>query len=299
MTVDIVAHLLALVAKNGIPAARECHLHQIRQKTVQLNPGVRWPRQTAASKDPHLHVEIAPIFLRDEIRRRFRSAEQRMQRLVDPAGLGDAREIFRPRVVVPLLQLHERNLVGRIAINLVRAQKYEYRLGRMLARRFQEIYRAERIHLEIDQGNLSGLFVRRLRRAVHDQIEALRSKEFFDGRSVANVQRRVGEPLGHGLQPLQIPERVARRAEENPPHVVIHAHNFMSLPVEMLDRFRTNQSAAAGDQNFHPFESIPLPMGRKSINAVDFPRTAFLKWLNSGREGHSLTKKSTSSRAVF
>ena len=131
----------------------------------------------------------------------------------------------------------------------------------MLARRFQEIHRAERIHLEIEQGNLSRFIVRRLRRAVDDQVEALCSKEFFDGCSVANVQRRVCEPLGHTLQPLQIPERIACRAEENPPHVVIHAHNFMPLPVEMLDRFRTDQSAAAGNQNFHPFESIPLPHG--------------------------------------
>ena len=73
------------------------------------------------------------------------------------------------------------------------------------------------------------------------------------------------------LQPLQIPERIARRAEEDRPHVVIHAHNFMSLPVEMLDRFRTNQSTAAGDQNFHPFESIPLPMGRYSYKRSGFP----------------------------
>src|SRR6266480_5240303 len=67
----------------------------------------------------------------------------------------------------------------------------------------------------------------------------------------------------------------------------------------MLDRLRTDQSAAAGDQNFHPFESIPLPVGRKSINAVDFPRTAFLKWLKSGTRGSLPHKKSTSSRTVF
>src|SRR6267378_3966573 len=154
----------------------------------------------------------------------------------------------------------------------------------MLACRFQEIHRAERIHVEIEQGNLSRLIVRRLRRAVDDQIEALRSKEFFDGCSVANVQRRMCEPLGHTLQPLQIPERVARGAEENAAHVVVHAHNFMPLPVKVLGRFRTDQSTAAGDQNFHPFESIPLPMRRKSINAVEFPRTAFLKIAEIGDE---------------
>src|SRR5258708_39474331 len=208
-----------------------------------------------------------------------------MQCLIDPAALSDARKILRPRVVIPLLQLRKPNFIRRIAINLVRAQKYENRLGRMLARRFQKVYRAKRIHLEIKQRNLPRFILRRLRRAEDNQIELLRSKEFFDARSVPNVQRRVREPLGHALQPLQIPERVARRAEENPAHVVVHSHNFMPLSVEMLYRFRADQSAAAGNNNLHPFESIPLPMGRKSKIAVELPRTAFLNWLRSGTRG--------------
>jgi hypothetical protein len=52
----------------------------------------------------------------------------------------------------------------------------------------------------------------------------------------------------------------------------------------VLGRFRTDQSAAAGDQNFHPFESILLHVGRKSVNAVEFPRTASLKWAEIGDE---------------
>ena len=96
-----------------------------------------------------------------------------------------------------------------------------------------------------------------------DQIKAVRSKQFFDGRPVANIQRRVCEPLGHTLQPFQVPQRVACRAEENPPHVVVHTHNFMPLPVEMLHRLRTDQPAAARDENLHPFESVPLSISCK------------------------------------
>jgi hypothetical protein len=70
--------------------------------------------------------------------------------------------------------------------------------------------------------------------------------------------------MSSALQPLQIPKRVARRPEEHFSHVVVHAHNFMPLPVEMLDRFRTNQSAAAGNKNFHPFESILPSVGCQS-----------------------------------
>src|SRR5260370_11435169 len=231
---------------------------------MKFQAGVRWPRQAAASKDTYLHVEVAPIFLRDQVRRRFRSAKKRMQRLIDPAGLADTRKIFHPRVVVPLLRLFEWNLIRRIAINLIRTQKYEHRLWRMQPRGFQKVHRAKRVHLEIDQRNLARLIVRRLRGAVDDQIKALRSKQLLDGCPVANVQRRVREPLGHALQPLQIPERIACRAEKDPPHVVVYPDDFMPVPVEMLHRFRSDQSAAPSDKNFHLFESIPLYMSRKS-----------------------------------
>jgi hypothetical protein len=134
----------------------------------------------------------------------------------------------------------------------------------VLACRFEKIHGAERVNLEIEQGNVPRLVMGRLRRAVDDQIKTVRSKKLFDSGAVANVQRRVCEPLGRGLQPLQIPERVASSAEENPAHVVVHTHDFMALPIEMLDRIRTDEPAAAGDKNFHPLESIPFPMGGKS-----------------------------------
>src|SRR5260370_9573738 len=128
----------------------------------------------------------------------------------------------------------------------------------MLSRRLQEVYGPERVHLEIQQGNLPRFIMGRLCRAVDYQVKPMRSKQFFNGRPVANIQRRMCESLGYTLEPLQIPERVARLAEENPPHVVVHADNFMPLPVEMLHIFRTDQPAAACDEHLHPLESVPL-----------------------------------------
>ena len=199
MAVNIVPHLLAFISKNRVSGAAERHLHQVRQKTVQLHAGMRWPGQTAAPKDSDSHVEVASIFLRGKIRRRLGSSKERMQCLIDPACFGDTRKIFRPRVVVPLLQLLQGNLIRCIAINLVGAQKNENCLGQMLSCRFEEIHRPNCIHLEVEQWNLSRLIVRRLRRAVNDQIEALRSKEFFNARPVADIQRRMCESLGHTL----------------------------------------------------------------------------------------------------
>jgi hypothetical protein len=74
----------------------------------------------------------------------------------------------------------------------------------------------------------------------------------------------VCESLRRTLQPLQIPERIARRPEENLPHIVVHADNFMPLPVEMFGRLRTDQAAATGDKYFHSLESTPLTTVRES-----------------------------------
>jgi hypothetical protein len=43
------------------------------------------------------------------------------------------------------------------------------------------------------------------------------------------------KPLGHTLQPLQIPESVACEAKENPAHAVVHANNF-TLGAKKWDR---------------------------------------------------------------
>ena len=210
---------------------------------------MRRPGQAAATEDAHVHPEIAPVFLRHQVRRRFRRAKQRMQRAVDPAGFLHALVIFRARIVIASRKFLQRNLVGRVAINFVRAQKNEYGFGTMLPRGLQQIHGAQSVHLEIEQGNLPRFIVRRLRRAVHDQIETPRAKQLFHGRAVANVQRCVRKALRNALQPLQIPQRVARGPKKHAPHVVIYARDFVPLPVEILDRFGSDQPAAACNQN--------------------------------------------------
>src|SRR5690242_21656590 len=93
--------------------------------------------------------------------------------------------------------------------------------------------------------------MRRLRRTMDDQVEVLRAKEFFNGGAAANVQSGVREPLGRALQPLQVPQRVSLWPEEHTAHVVVHAGNFVALPVKMFHRFRANQAAASSNEYLH------------------------------------------------
>ncbi len=126
----------------------------------------------------------------------------------------------------------------------------------MLPGHLQQIDRAQGVDFEIQERNFPRFVVRRLCRAMHNQVESLRAEEFFDGRAIANINGSVREPLGGVLQPLQVPERVARGAKKHSPHIVVYAEDFVPLAVEMLDRLGADESAAAGNENFHRAASL-------------------------------------------
>src|ERR1700738_1831366 len=89
---------------------------------------------------------------------------------------------------------------------------------------------------------------------MHDQIELVPAEQFFDGRSVTNVQCHMHEPLCRAPQPLQIPQRVAGLPKTHPTHLVVDAHNFVPICVEVPPRLRPNQSAASRHENLHASE---------------------------------------------
>src|SRR5579864_2901382 len=99
-----------------------------------------------------------------------------MQGAVDAAGFVDAVMIFRTGVVIARAEFLEWNFVGRVAVNLIGAQKNEHGLGTMLVRGFEEMEGAESVHLEVENRDIARLVVRRLRGAMDNQAEAVRSE---------------------------------------------------------------------------------------------------------------------------
>ena len=61
----------------------------------------------------------------------------------------------------------------------------------------------------------------------------------------------------------RVDQRATGLAKKHPPHVVIHADDFVPKPVEVRHRLRPNQPGAAGYQNLHP--AGPLPERRAQI----------------------------------
>src|SRR5256885_17099360 len=68
---DVVARLFAFVPEYAIRTAAHGTDHNIREKSVQLGSGMGRTGQTAAAKGNGRHPKIAPVFLNEQIGRRF------------------------------------------------------------------------------------------------------------------------------------------------------------------------------------------------------------------------------------
>ena len=166
---------------------------------------MRRAREAAAAENPHAHSEIAAVFLRVDVRGNFGSAEQRMQRAVNAAGFVDSFVIGRIGIVVASRGLLQRLLVGRVAVHFVGAHENKCGVAAMLARGFQQIHGAQRVHFKIQERDVRRFVMRRLRRAMDDQVEAIFAEQRHDPVAVSNIERQRSELSRSFLEPLEIP----------------------------------------------------------------------------------------------
>src|SRR6266480_1914633 len=159
--------------------------------------------------------------------------------------------IFGIGIVVARLHLNQGHLIGSIAIDFVGAHVNEHGLGTVLARSFEQVQGADGIYIKIDERNLSSLVVRWLSGAVNNAIEARLTEKREDGFPVADIQIPVSKVASASLQTSEIPSRIACRAEELLPHVVVNAGYTVSLALEIQHGFGANQSIATTNQNMH------------------------------------------------
>ncbi len=190
---DVVADLLALVAEHRVAVAADRAFHQVRQEAVEFGPGMARPGQAAAPEHRRLHAEVAAVFLNQHIRRDLGSAEQAVQGLVDAHGLRDS--VSGPgmlgRQFPAGFQLDQRQVVRRVAIDLVGAGEDEYRPFRMAARRFQQVEGAVGVGGEIGHRLPRRPVVGGLGRRVDHRrdLPAVASEDGVDRRRVADIHR--------------------------------------------------------------------------------------------------------------
>ena len=80
---DLVAYLLPFVAEHRVFLVAHGRLDEVAQEAMKLHPGVAGARQTRAAKRPGPKPVVAPVFLHQNVRCNFRSAEQAVRALVN------------------------------------------------------------------------------------------------------------------------------------------------------------------------------------------------------------------------
>ena len=136
---------------------------------MQLRAGVGGTGQATAAKTGRRHSEIAAVFLHQNIRGRFRCAEERMLRVIDAHRFGNAGLVFVALGDFPAQrQLAQRQPIRRVAIDFVRRGENEGRFRAKIPRRFEQIQGAVGIDGEIGLRIARRPIMRRLRGRVHD-----------------------------------------------------------------------------------------------------------------------------------
>ena len=140
---------------------------------MQLHTTVMLSGQASSSKHPHIHPKVATVFLSHDVRSRLAGTKQAVHGSINATGLAYAIEIFRAGVVPAGGLFLEWHFIGSISIDLIGRHEYEDRFGLSLPGCFQQIERAHCINVEINKRNVASFVMRRLSRAMDDQIETI------------------------------------------------------------------------------------------------------------------------------
>ena len=172
---DVVPHLLAAVAVDGVVLACHGAAHQVREEPVQPRAGMVRAGEAPAAKADGRHVEVAAVLLDDEIGRSLRGSEERMEAVVDRHRDRDAARSTRALgELEPRLELLERKEVRTVAVDLVRRREDERRLGLVQPRRLEQVDRPGGVDREVRQRLRCSPVVRGLGGGVDDELEARR-----------------------------------------------------------------------------------------------------------------------------
>jgi hypothetical protein len=246
--VDVVADLFAFVAEDFVFAPLEVAFDQVAEKAVQLDAAVVGPGKAAAAQTTGGHSEVASVFLDHNVGGDFGSAEERVFGLVDGEGLGDAVLVGGISVVPSGLEFAQREVVGGVAIDFVRAHVDEGRLGTGAAGGLEKIHGADRVGVKVVKGNASSSVMAGLGGGMDDGIGFEPGNEVENALTIPDVELVMGEVFQLGGEAVLIPAGIALLAEEDGALVVVHAVDVPAELVEVDADFAADEAGGTGDE---------------------------------------------------
>jgi len=260
MGMNIIPNLLAEIAENPVQTLGDIDLDEVAEKTVQFHSGVMGAGQTSTPEAAGLQTEVAPVFLHHDVSRNLRSPEDRMLAPIDAEILPDTVVVLLPGVFPAGFQLLQRQLVGRVPIDLVRGHVDKGGIGRRTPGGLQEIERPDGIDVEIIKGATGCEIVTGLSRRMNNDIRPQFLEQTQHLGPVPDIEFMMAEiPTAFRKAPL-VPAGIAPGTEEIRPHVVVHSVEFPAPCIKMTDDLGTDQTARTGYQHFHQIS--PPPAGR-------------------------------------
>ena len=250
--VDVITDLFALVAEDFVFAADEIALDQVGEEAVEFDAGVIGAGEAAAAEAAGGHAEVAAVFLDHDVRGGLGGTEEGVFGLIDGKVLGDAVGVAWIGVVPAGLEFGQGDGVWFVTIDLVGGHVGERGLRAGLARGFEEVEGADRVGIEVVEGDGGGAVVGGLGSGVDDGIRLDGADQFEEALAVADVDFVVveggAELIGEaGL----VPAGIALGAEEGGALVVIDAMDGPAEGGEVDADFGADEAGGAGDEEAH------------------------------------------------
>jgi hypothetical protein len=279
--VDVVAHLLAAVAEDGVVLAGHRALHQVGEEPVQLGAGVLGAGQTAAAEADRRQPEVAAVLLDQQVGGRLGDPEQRVGGGVDRhRGVDTAEVAVVFGQLEPGLELLQRQPVGGVAVDLVGRAEDEGRARAVRPGGLEQVQGAVGVDPEVGLRLPRRPVVRRLRGSVDDQPDAVAQlgEKPLHALGVADVEVH-GAKLGKSRH--QLVGHVRGRglgAEEARPHVVLEPDHVPAGLDQVTDRLRADQPAGAGDDGGrHQLRAAATPSASGSAASL----SAIQAWMSA------------------
>ena len=250
VAVDVVADLFAFVAVDFVFLALEIAFHEVTEEAVQLDAGVVRSGEAAAAQAAGGHVEVASVFLHDDVGRGLGCAEERVFRLVDGEILGDAVGVGGIVIIPTGFEFLEFDVIRTVAVNLVGRHVDEGRPGAGATDGFEQVQGADGIGVEVIERDGGGAVVAGLRGGVDDGVGLELGDEIEDALAVADVEFVVVEVFDQLGQALLVPAGVTLRSEENGALVVVEAVDFPTEVGEVETNLRADEAGGSSDEKF-------------------------------------------------
>ena len=241
--VDVVADLFPLVAEDAVFLPLEVALHKVAEEAMELDSGVVGPGEAAATQAAGGHVEVAAVFLSNDVGGDLGGTEEGVLALVDGEVLGDTMRICRVIVIPPCLKFLERDGIGAVAVDFIRRHMDERRLGACSAGGLEHVQGPDSIRIKIIERNGRSPVMTGLGRGVDDGIRLYLGNQINDSLSVTNIKFVMDETLDIALETLLIPSGIALGAEKDGSLIVVDSMDLISKFLgKIMTYLRTDQA---------------------------------------------------------